>query len=434
MGDTVLFLSAYNTIQYETTNWFLQKLCNVVPNKKKQMQILLKKHHLSFVATDNTIVSVDGKMEVKVQYDYICQETTFSFKPKGSAENGNDASDSLKNSGFYINLRHAQSVLVDERYFKIEYTFWLEPFLVWINDQMYQVDAGSFIMNSVLFTVFKVINYQTGKPLTKDEVGGKAGNYNLLHVEKYQFFDDENPIETGRKIPEIIYESISEFFGEMTNNCYRSKEYSFVHDTLVFSNNIENIADYLCKLMCTKTPVEPVKDISTVEIYKYYPQAGCSVISYFDCDNFNAVLYPTLILESLKLYIHCFQNTNLEHETDLHRSVQNDIYLQSLFCSPNLPIETHNLLNYIKESELYQKHAEALQLKISYLTAQNELKKSRTSTILNVLLYIISLLSAIGTLDVIENHFGVPFKCSFSIVIALFILGLFWGIIEYRNH
>lgn len=100
----------------------------------------------------------------------------------------------------------------------------------------------------------------------------------------------------------------------------------------------------------------------------------------------------------------------------------------------NLPIETHNLLNYIKESEPYKKHAEALHLKISYLTAQNELKKSRNSAILNVLLYIISLLSAIGTLDVIEAHFGVPFKYSFIIVVTLFILGLFWGIIEYRNH
>lgn len=182
MDDTVLFLSAYNSTQYKATNWFLRKLRNVIPHKKKQMQSLLEKHHLSFVATDETITSVDGKMEVTAQYDYV------------------------------------------------------------------------------------------------------------------------------------------------------------------------------------------------------------------------------------------------------------HIYLQNLFCSPNLPIETHNLLNYIKESEPYKKHAEALHLKISYLTAQNELKKSRNSAILNVLLYIISLLSAIGTLDVIEAHFGVPFKYSFIIVVTLFILGLFWGIIEYRNH
>ena len=142
MDDTVLFLSAYNSTQYKATNWFLRKLRNVIPHKKKQMQSLLEKHHLSFVATDETITSVDGKMEVTAQYDYVHQATTFSFKSKDSAEKENDASDSLKDSGFYINLRHAQSILVDERYFKIEFTFWLEPFLVWINGQMYQIAAG----------------------------------------------------------------------------------------------------------------------------------------------------------------------------------------------------------------------------------------------------------------------------------------------------
>lgn len=171
-----------------------------------------------------------------------------------------------------------------------------------------------------------------------------------------------------------------------------------------------------------------------MEIYKYYPQSGCGVISNFDCNNFNIVLYPAIILESLKLYIHVFQNSNLENETDVHRTVRNDIYLQNLFCSPNLPIQTHNLLNYIKKREPYKKHAEALHLKISYLTAQNELKKRRNSTTLNILLYIISLLSSIGTLDVIEEHFDVPFKYSFIIVVVLFLLGLIWGIIEYRNH
>lgn len=434
MDDTVLFLSAYNPTRYKATNWFLRKFRNVVPRKKKKIQFLLEKYHLSFVATDKIIASVDGKMEVKAQYDYVRQETRFSFRSKTSAEKETDTSDVLKDSGFYINLRHTQSILVDERYFKIEFTFWLEPFLVWINGQMYQIDAGAFMMNSVLFVVFKVIDYKTRKPLTKDDVKGKTGNYNLLPVEQYQFFNEEKPVEAGIKISEIIYDNISDFFWELASKCYRSQESSFVHDTLVVSNNIESVTDYFCKLMRTKAPVEPIKDISTVEIYKYYPQTGCSVISDFDCNNFNAVLYSAIILEALKLYIHIFQTSNLEHETDLRRLVRNDIYLQNLFCSPKFPIETHHLLNYIKESEPYKKHAEALHLKISYLTAQNELKKSRNSTILNVLLYIISLLSAIGTLDVLEAHFGIPFQYSFIVVVTLFIFGLFWGIIEYQNH
>lgn len=434
MNDMVLFLSAYNSTQYKSVNWFLRKLRNAVPRKKKMMQFLLEKHHLSFVATDTIIAYADGKTEVKAQYDYIHQMTNFSFNAKDLADEENDASNLLRKSGLYIGLRHAQSVLVDERYFKITVMFSLDPFLAWINDLMYQVDAAAFMMNGVLFVVFEVINYATGKSLTKDEIGAKARNYNLLPVEKYQFLNEEKAIEAGKKISEIIYDNISDFFWELTNRCYRSEEYFFVHDTLVFSNNIENISDYICKLIGTKAPIEPIQDISTVEIYNYYPQAGCSVVSDFDCDQFDMILYSAIILESLKLYVHVFQNSNLENETDLHRLVRNDIYLQNLFCSPDLPIETDNLLNYIKESALYRKHAEALHLKISYMTAQNELKKSRNSTILNVLLYIISLLSAIGTLNVIETNFGVPFKYSFIIVIVLFVLGLIWGMVEYHNH
>lgn len=434
MEDTVIFLSAYTSTQYKPTNCFISKLRSVVPYKKMQMQSLLEKYHFSFFATDEIFVSVNGKTDVKAQYDYIHQETIFSLESKDSAEKNNDVSDPLKDSGFYFNLRHTQSVLIDERYFKIEFTFCLEPFFVWIDGQKYQVDAGAFMMNNVLFVVFEVINYKTAKPLTKDEVGGKAGNYNLLPVEKYQFYDEEKPAKAGIKIPEIIYENISKFFREVTNKCYHSQEYSFIHDTLVFSNNIENIPEYFCKLINTKAPVEPIKDISTVEIYKYYPQSGCSLISDFDYNNFNIVLYPAIILESLKLYILIFQYSNLENETNLQRLARNSIYLQNLFCSPNLPIQTHNLLNYIKESAPYNKHAEALQLKIAYLTTQNELKKSRNSTIMNILLYVISLLSAIGTFDIIEAHFGIPFNYSLIVASALFILGLLFGVREYINH
>ena len=433
MTDTVLFLSAYNSTHYKAKNWFLRKLRNAVPHKKNWMQSLLKKNHLSYVATDEIFVSVDKKLEVRAQYDSVNQKTKYSFVSKDSTKS-EDKGEPLKDAGFYLNLRHAQSVLVDERYFKIEYTFVVNPFLVWINGQMYQVDASAFIMNNVMFVVFEIINYKTGKPLTKDEVGGKTENYNLLPVEKYKFFDDNKAVEGEIKISQIVFGNISEFFEELTNKCYRSQEYTFVHDTLVFSNNIEKIDDYFCKLISTKNTVEPVIDISTVDIYKYYPQSGCSVISDFDCDNFNLILYSAILLEALKLYMYVFQISNLESERDLHRSVQNDIYLQSLFCSPNIPIETHNMLNYVKESESYKKYAEALSLKISYLNAQNELNRSKNSMFLNVLIYIISLLSAIGSIDVVNRYLGVPIKFCFIFIIVLFVLLLIWGIKEYLNY
>lgn len=434
MDDTVLFISAYNPTSYKATTWALRKLRRIFPKKNKgRIQSLLAKYHLSFVATDNSFVSIKEKADVQMQYDYIHQTTKFCFRDKDISDDTN-IQPRTEDAGFYFNLRHAQSVLVDDRYFKIDFTYGLEPFLVWIDGRMYQIDSFPFMMNSVLFIVFETIDYKTGKPLTKNDVGIKAENFNLLKVEKYQYFDDEHPETTNLKISELIYNRIGDFSWELTNKCYREKEYLYIHDTLVLSNSITSIPDYLCKIMGVKSQVSEIRDISTVGIYEYYPQDGCSVIANFDCTQFNNILYSAIILETVKLYFYAFQLTNLEDETDLNRTIRNDIYLKNLFCSPSLPIETHNLLDFIKESESYKKHAEAMQLKIFYMKAQNDLKKNRNSTILNALLYVISLLGAISTLDVIEDHFGVPFKWSFWAVVLLFVSGIIWWIIEYRNN
>lgn len=123
------------------------------------------------------------------------------------------------------------------------------------------------------------------------------------------------------------------------------------HD-IGLSNNIENISDYFCKLIDTKAPAEPIKDISTVEIYQYYPQAGCSSF-WLDCDNFQPILYSTIILESLNS-IFIFSKLQ-PWKWNRSSAVGTKWYLLAeSFCSPNLPIETHNLLNYIKESEPYK--------------------------------------------------------------------------------
>lgn len=144
-------------------------------------------------------------------------------------------------------------------------------FLVWIENSIYQVDAGAFMMNQVLFIVYEILNYEPGKTLSKDDVCGKIGNYNLISVNQYQFFDEAQSISTNMKIPEFIQKRIYDFLLELTDNYFRVKECSFVFDTLIFSNSIDNISDYVCKLMGIKNSVSLIKDISTVEAYEYYP-------------------------------------------------------------------------------------------------------------------------------------------------------------------
>lgn len=435
MNDTILFISAYNSENRTSAKNFFKKLVYLSPFvQKEKIQSLLAKHHLSLIATNERIISIEGKEKINISYDYIKQKSFISLEPENNDTSNIENSSLIEGYKFHLNLMHTQSVLLDKRYFAINLTFWIEPFFVWINEQMYQIDASAFMMNNVLFIIFEVINSTTGKPLTKDDINGKAKNYNLFIADKYQFFNQSQPITANMKIPEIVCKIVSEFIYELPINFFLSKSNSYIHDILIFSNDIINVSDYFCKLIGIKVPFSQMKDISTVEAYKYYPQDSCSVITNFSYDNFDTILYPALILETVKLYIHVIQSANLNGEMDINQVILNDMYLQNLFCSPNFPIITYNLLNYIKESEPYKKHSEALGLKISYLRTQNELKKNRNDTVLNVLLYIISLLGAIGTLDVIEEHFGVPFKQSFIAIIILFIIGLILWIIEYTNR
>lgn len=100
-----------------------------------------------------------------------------------------------------------------------------------------------------------------------------------------------------------------------------------------------------------------------------------------------------------------------------------------------MPIETYNLLGYIYKTKSFQHRKEATKLKISYMTAENEVKKNRNFVLLNILLYIVSLLGAIGTLETLENKLDIPFKYSLIVVILFFsIFGVIWAVVEWQNN
>ena len=80
-------------------------------------------------------------------------------------------------------------------------------------------------------------------------------------------------------------------------------------------------------------------------------------------------------------------------------------------------------------------HKEAIKLKLSYMAQKNESSKNRNGVILNALLYFISVISLIGTLDVLEDRMNIPFCCSFAIVVFLSsVLGILWLVIEWRRN
>lgn len=428
MSDTIIFMSAYKTTEFSKS-----KLPHF--DKKQEVNLLLNKYHLTYILIGDKLISSKGKLKLNTEYDYVQQRTEFSFEAIKEKDNIEEFEEIISNVGFCVKLLHAQSVLADYTYFKIDYFICMESFLVNINNRLLQIDPVIFSMNRTLIITFEIIDFETGNPLTKDDVLGKIGNYNLLTVEQYQYFGDESTMSYNGKISGIIYENVSDFFFEMFGKKFKAENFSFIHNTLVLSNEIDDVSKYFCDLIGTRELPSSLVNISTTNNYEYYPQDGVSVIKNYNFDEFDIPLYNGIMLESIKLYIYLFQSVNVEVAQDINEVVLNNLYIENLFYAPHVSIETHNLLDYIFKTNSFQHWKESAKLKISYMTTENEIKKNRNSVLLNILLYIISLLGAIGTLETLENQLGIPFKCSFAVVIVIFSLfGVIWTVVEWKRN
>ncbi|BDF70157.1 hypothetical protein CE91St41_26160 [Oscillospiraceae bacterium] len=425
--DTIIFMSAYETTKYSKSRRFFRK--------SSTLTTLMDKHHFTYILKDDKLISPKGTLKLCAEYDYIQQNTSFSFSTVTEKSDIASFEEVIKKTGSCIKLLHAQSVLSDPMYFNIDFFIFMEQFLVYVGDHVFQIDPVIFSLNRALMISFEVIDFKTGTPLKKDNVLGKMGNYNLLSINGYQYFGEEFVTPSNSKISELIYDNISSFFYELTGKRFVPENYSFIHNTLVLSNDIIDVAEYFCNLIGTKEIPSPLVNISTTDNYQYYPQDGASVITKYNSNNVDISLYNGILLESIKLYIYLTQIINLEITSDINKVMRNNLYLENLFFAPHVPIETHNLLSYIYKTNSFQHHKEATKLKISYMTAENESKKSRNGVLLNVLLYIVSLIGAIGTLDTLEYRLNIPFNYSFSAVILIFsIFGIIWGMTEWRRN
>ncbi len=427
MSDTIIFMSAYETTRYSKSKLRFKK--------KQWLDILLEKHHLTYILLGDKLISPKGTLTLSTEYDYVRQNTVFSFKPVKETHDIEEFEEIIGSTGFCVKLLHAQSVLADSSYFNIDYLICMESFLVYIGERLFQIDPVIFSMNRVLIVTFEVVDFKTGTPLKKDDVFGKIGDYNLLTVSKYQFFGEESTTLSNDKISEIIYNNISDFFSEMVGERFKAEEYSFIHSTLVLSNEIDDVTKYFCHLIGTRELPSPLENISTTENYEYYTQDGTSIIKNYNPEDVDTPLYNGVMLESIKLYVYLSQIINADITLDMSKVVRNDLYLENLFFAPKVPIETHNLLSYIYKTKSFQHHKEAIRLKISYMTVENESKKNRNAVLLNLLLYIVTLLGAVGTLETLESKLNIPFKYSFIVVILVFsIFGIIWGIVECRRN
>lgn len=425
MKDTVIFLSAYQTTSYSKKRHLF--------TPKENLLSLLKKHRMAYMMHKNKIISPDGTVLLDADYDDVSQTTTVSFNPVGKSNDLSNYDELINNTGACIKLLHSHSVLADSAYFQIEQVWGLQSFVAYIDDDAFQIDPLAFTFNGTLIIAFEMIDLSTGEPLNKDDTSLKMRNWNLRKIKGYKYWGEDSVTNSTHTIPELIYINICDFISEMTGKRFTPNDYWYVHDTLILSNRIKSIEKYFCKLLGLNSLPTQLENISTTANYEYYFQDGASVVTKYDPDGIDITLYNAIIFESTKLYIYLFQIISAEKTKDLNAVMRNDLYLENLFFAPKVPVETFNLLRCIYQSQTYQHRKEAIKLKITYLTTENDVRKNRNALLLNVLLYIASFLGSISTLDALDSRLNIPFKISIVVVIIFFgLLGLIWGIIE--NH
>ena len=427
MKDTVIFLSAY----YTTT---FTKSKKPFPRKENLLE-LHKKHHITYTFYKNKIISPEGVLSLDEEYDDVAQISSFTFNPVNKKKSIDDFDELINSTDACMELLHAHSLLVDSRYFQIEQIWGLQSFIVYINDDAFQINPIAFLLNDYTIIAYEIINTKTGKSLNKDDTSLKMRNWNLRKITGYRYFQDESITESSYTIPELIYRNLSNFFSELVGKKFVADNYWYIHDTLVLSNRIENIEEYFCKLLGLNKLPTALENISTTANYEFYLQDGASVVVKYAPDDIDTILYRSIIFESIKMYIYLFQIINVEETGFLNEVMRNDLYMENLFFAPHIPVQTHNLLRCIYHSQAYQLRKEATKLKISYMTTENEVRKNRNTILFNVLLYIASLLGAISTLDSLETRLNIPFEISIIAVVLFFgLFGFTWGIIEYRHN
>ena len=67
MGDTIIFMSAYDITRYSKSRIHF--------HKKQKLDTPLKKHHLTYMLLGDKLISPKGVLSLNTEYDYIQQNT-----------------------------------------------------------------------------------------------------------------------------------------------------------------------------------------------------------------------------------------------------------------------------------------------------------------------------------------------------------------------
>lgn len=417
--DTILFMTAFNVNEYKK-NFFLFR-------GKDNIEQLLSKYHISSFLVKDIIHTRESKFKLASEFDVYKQTTNFKaevLNKKGITDN---CYESLGKMSLLIALKHSEKLLLDTTCFEISFIFDMESFLIKIEKGIYQINPVVFCLNQMFFVVYEVINYETGECVGNDEIWGSHNNFNIIPVNEAMYFDEQKFIKEARRIPEIVYKNITDFIETLTKNKFQIEEFSFVHNILVISNFIKDVEEYFEKVLGVEEMKFELQNLNTTDAFQYYSQEYLGVVTAISENQFEQGLFDCVILEAMKMYICLKLIVGFDITKKLQDTLDNQLYVQRLFFPGKVPIITWNVLDNIKKTHSFKNYKEAIDFKISYLKLLQERKRSQNALFLNILLYLLALISGIGTLQVLQTEFGWSFKATFVILILVFLgLGIYW--------
>ena len=202
-NDTVIFMAAYDVHEFKRG----------FPHfwQRTRAKELMTQHHIASIATKDTVVFPTAKLRYTAEYAPIISNTSLHSQPYDKKGKIEDFQDSIGKLNWQLYMIHAVKALLDESLYKISFTFNLDSFLVYIGDELLQVDPVVFMMNGILFVNYELIHFKTGVPLTHSEIYGHFNNYNILPAKSMRYFDTESFINENKKISDIIFLNVRSF-------------------------------------------------------------------------------------------------------------------------------------------------------------------------------------------------------------------------------
>lgn len=419
--DLVCFMTAYHV------NYKVRKFSFPFFHKEPNPQTLLKKYHISTLATDGFVITPEFIEKYNFFYDPVWQKATMSFIDRKDTDKEDQKRHFDKVRTVYHMYYSAERFLSNDLT-KLSRIFEMEPFQVEMNTRVFQVKSLAYDYGGVVFVEFELSDVNTGLPLDANSIIGIRNHLNLHTANRISYFEDKEYQKEHRKICDIIFDNVTGFIAEYTKRKEVVETYLFLHNYLVFSEKNINVTEYATGVSGAIHPNDEIRNLSTSKDIEYYSLNNLGVIIPSSPQQLkDGILFDYLMLESFKMLIFLKQIISYNYSKKLSELRKMDKHINYLLHFPANIVITAQVIENIKAMTVYRQWESALSFKEKCLQTEQDEKKANNGIVLNVLLYILAYIGGIGSVDTICTNFELPFILLFCVLSILFICsGVYW--------